>query len=139
MAEQTYVEINKSRIKDIFDGKFKANATKAMDTGLAVAVKNAGKLTLDKPKDKTSKGWSLDCSLESMAPDKTGKLLEGKVSMIISTWPGKSIKAMPSAKASVTIRGADKVTPSAVEDLASALVESAMKAAVKYMESTKPQ
>ena len=139
MADQTYVEINKSRVKDIFESKFKANATKAMDKATEAAVKKAGKLTLDKPKDKGSKGWSLDCSLESMAPDKAGKMLDGKVSMIISTWPGKSIKAMPSAKASITIRGADKITAADVEDLASALVESAMKSAVKYMGGTKPQ
>ncbi len=139
MADQTYVEINKSVVKGIFESKFKANATKAMDKAAEAAVKKAGKLTLDKPKDKGSKGWSLDCSLESMAPDKAGKLLEGKVSMIISTWPGKSIKAMPSAKAPIAIKGADKVTAADVEDLASALVESAMKAAVKYMEGTKPQ
>jgi hypothetical protein len=139
MADQTYVEITKSGVKDIFESKFKANATKAMDKAAEAAVKKAGKLTLDKPKDKGSKGWSLDCSLESMAPDKAGKLLEGKVSMVVSTWPGKAIKAMPSAKASITIKGAEKVTAADVEDLASALVESAMKSAVKYMEGTKPQ
>ena len=139
MAEQTYVEIAKSAVKDIFESKFKANATKAMEKAAEAAVKKAAKLTLDKPKDKGTKGWSLDCSLESMAPDKAGKLLEGKVSMVVSTWPGRSVKAMPSAKASITIRGADKVAAGDVEDLAGALVESAMKAAVKFMEGTKPE
>jgi hypothetical protein len=31
MAAQTYVEIAKSAVKDIFDSKFKANAVKAME------------------------------------------------------------------------------------------------------------
>lgn len=138
-ADQTYVEIVKGAVKDIFDNKFKANAVKAMDKAAEAAVKKSGKLTLDKPKEKGAKGWSLDSSLESMAPDKAGKLLEGKVSMVVSTWPGKSVKAMPSAKASITIKGADKVTAADVEDLAGALVESAMKAAVKFMEGSKPE
>jgi hypothetical protein len=141
MADKTYVyvEIGRSTVKEIFESKFKANANKAMDKATEAVVKKAGKLTLDKPKDKGSKGWSLDCSLEFMAPDKAGKLLEGKVSMFVSTWPGKSVKAMPSAAASITIRGADKVTAADVEDLAIALVESAMRPAVKFMEGTKPQ
>ena len=139
MANETYVEISRSAVKDIFESRFKANATKAMDKAAEAAVKKAGKLTLDKPKDKGTRGWSVDGSLESMAPDKAGKLLEGKVSMFISTWPGKSVKAMPSASASITIKGADKVTAADVEDLASALAESAMRTAVRFMEGTKPQ
>jgi len=139
MANETYVEITRSAVKDIFESSFKANATKAMDKAAEAAVKKAGKLTLDKPKDKGTKGWSVDGSLESMAPDKAGKLLEGKVSMFVSTWPGKSVKAMPSASASITIKGADKVTAADVEDLAGALAESAMRTAVRFMEGTKPQ
>jgi hypothetical protein len=139
MANETYVEITKSAVKDIFESRFKANAIKAMDKAAEAAVKRAGKLTLDKPRDKGTKGWSVDGSLESMAPDKAGKMLAGKVSMFVSTWPSKSVKAMPSASASITIRGADQVTAADVEDLASALAESAMRTAVKFMEGTRPQ
>ena len=138
MAAQTYVEIAKSAVKDIFDSKFKANAVKAMGSAAEASVDKNGKLTRTKPKEKGAKGWSVDCSLESMAPDKAGKLLEGKVSMFVSTWPNKVVKAMPSAKAVIPIRSADKVSAGEIEDLAGMLAGSAMKAAVKFMESTTP-
>jgi hypothetical protein len=85
-----------------------------------------------------AKGWSLDGSLVSLAPDKSGKKLEGKVSMSISTWPGKSIKAMPSGTAAMSIPGADKIDSGDVEAIAAGAVESAMKSATKYMESNAP-
>jgi len=138
MAGQTYVEIAKSAVKDIFDSKFKANAVKAMEKAAEASVDKASKLTLTKPKEKGAKGWSVDCSLESMAPDKSGKQLEGKVSMFVSTWPNRSVKAMPSATAKIPIRSADEVSAADVEDLAGALAASAMKTAVKFMESTTP-
>ena len=138
-AEQTYVQLAKPAVARIFDDKFKAGAIKAMEKALAAAVKKASGLTLDAPKEKGAKGWSLDTSLVSMAPDAAGKMLEGNVSMSVSTWPGKSIKAMPSAKAKISIRGADKVGAADVEDLAGALVDSAMESAVKFMKNNQPQ
>ena len=133
---KTYVQVNKFAVKDIFDAKFKAKAVTAMQKACEDAIK--GKLTTDTPKDKAAKGWSLDGSLVSLAPDKSGKKLEGKVSMSISTWPGKSIKAMPSGTAAMSIPGADKIDSGDVEAIAGAAVESAMKSATKYMESNAP-
>ena len=132
----TYVQVNKFAVKDIFDAKHKARAITAMQKACEGAIK--GKLTTDAPKDKGAKGWSLDGSLVSLAPDKAGKKLEGKVSMSISTWPGKSIKAMPSGTASMDIPGPDKVGAGDVEAIAEACVQSAMKSATKYMESNTP-
>ncbi len=132
----TYVQINKFAVKDIFDDKYKARAIAAMQKAAEKAIK--GKLTADAPKEKGAKGWSLDGSLVSMAPDKAGKKLEGKVSMAISTWPGKSVKAMPAGSAATTIAGADKIDAGDVEAIAAAAVESAMKSAVGYMESHTP-
>ena len=132
----TYVQVNKFAVKDIFDAKHKARAITAMQKACEGAIK--GKLTTDAPKDKGAKGWSLDGSLVSLAPDKAGKKLEGKVSMSISTWPGKSIKAMPSGTASMDIPGPDKVGSGDVEAIAEACVQSAMKSATKYMESNTP-
>ena len=132
----TYVQVNKFAVKDIFDAKHKAKAITAMQKACEGAIK--GKLTTDAPKDKGAKGWSLDGSLVSLAPDKAGKKLEGKVSMSISTWPGKSIKAMPSGTASMDIPGPDKVGSGDVEAIAEACVQSAMKSATKYMESNTP-
>ena len=131
-----YVQVNKFAVKDIFDAKYKAKAITAMQKAAENAVK--GKLTTEAPKDKGAKGWSLDGSLVSLAPDKAGKKLEAKVAMSISTWPGKSIKAMPSGTAAMAIQSADKVDAGDVEAVAEGAVESAMKSATKYMESTTP-
>jgi hypothetical protein len=133
---KTYVQVNKFAVKDIFDAKYKAKAVTAMQKACEDAIK--GKLTTDAPKDKGAKGWSLDGSLVSLAPDKAGKKLEGKVAMSISTWPGKSIKAMPSGTAAMAIQSADKVDSGDVEAIAAAAVESAMKSATKYMEGNAP-
>ena len=106
MAEaKIYVQVNKFAVKDIFDAKHKAKAITVMQKAAESAIK--GKLTTDAPKDKGAKGWSLDGSLVSLGPDMSGKKLEAKVSMSISTWPGKSIKAMPSGTAAVISDSSD--------------------------------
>lgn len=133
---KTYVQVNKFAVKDIFDPKHKTKAVTVMQKAAESAIK--GKLTTDPPKEKGAKGWSLDGSLVSLAPDKAGKKLEAKVSMSISTWPGKSIKAMPSGTAAMAIGGADKIVSGDVEAVAEAAVQSAMRSATKYMESTAP-
>lgn len=132
----TYVQVNKFAVKDIFDAKYKTRVVTVMQKATEKAIK--GKLTTDAPKDKGAKGYSLDGSLVSLTPDKAGKKLEGKVSMTISTWPGKSIKAMPSGSAATTIPSADKIDAGDVDAIVAAAVDSAMKSAVKYMESTPP-
>ena len=132
----TYVQVNKFAVKDIFDDKFKAKAITFMQKTCEAAIK--GELTKDAPKDKGAKGWSLDGSLVSLGPDKTGKKLEGKVSMAISTWPGKSIKAMPSASGSTGIQGADKIDWSDVEAILEYTVDKATDTAIKYMKSNAP-
>jgi hypothetical protein len=134
----TYVQINKFAVKDIFDAKFKAQAITEMQKAALKAVKAKSALTPDAPKDKGAKGWSLDCSLVKLGPDKDGKKLSGEVSMAISTWPGKSIKAMPIGKASTTIASVDKIDAGDVGAIATAAVEGAMEQAVKYMLATKP-
>jgi hypothetical protein len=58
--------------------------------------------------------------------------------MAISTWPGHSIKAMPTGKASLEIEDAAKVDAGDVQALAEALVDGAMKEATKYMEKNPP-
>jgi hypothetical protein len=134
---KTYVDIAKMSVKDAFDAKYKASLPKVMQKAAEAAVKKSSSLTLDTPKDKSATGFSIDGSLVSIGPDKAGKKLEGKFSAAISTWPGKSIKAMPSSNASMAIPGPDKIDAGDVEALAENLVESAMKEAVKYMEKNK--
>jgi hypothetical protein len=132
----TYVQVNRFAVKDIFDAKYKTRVVAVMKKATEKAIK--GKLTTDAPKDKSAKGYSLDGSLVSLAPDKVGKKFEGNVSMTISTWPGKSVKAMPSGSAATTIPSADKIDAGDVDAIVAAAVDSAMKSAVKYMESTPP-
>ena len=135
---KTYVDIAKMSVKDAFDAKYKASLPKVMQKAAEAAVKKSSSLTLDTPKDKGATGFSIDGSLVSIGPDKAGKKLEGKFSAAISTWPGKSIKAMPSGTAAMAIPSADKVDSGDVEAIAAAAVESAMKSATKYMESNAP-
>jgi hypothetical protein len=135
---RTYVQINKFAVADIFDAKHKSRMPALLLKAAESAVKGSGKLTLEAPKEKGAKGYSLDGSLENLAPDAAGKKLQGKVSMSISTWPGKSIKAMPTGNASTAIRSADKIDAGDVDAIAEGAVESAMKSAISYMEKNAP-
>ncbi len=135
---KTYVDIEKMIVKDVFDPKYKNSLPPIMQKAAERAVKSSGKLTLDQPKDKGAKGYSLDGSLVSLGPDKSGKQLQGECSMTISTWPGRSIKAMPSSKAGLAIDDPDKIAAADVQALAEAVVEGAMKEATKYMEKNAP-
>jgi len=134
MAGKTYVQINKFAVKDIFDDKYKSRVIGVMQKAAEAAVKKSGKLTLDAPKEKGATGFSLDGSLVSMGPDKSGKKLEGTVSMSISTWPGKSIKSMPAGNAATRVPSVDKIDAGDVDAIAKAAVESAMESGVPYME-----
>jgi len=135
---KTYVDIEKMVVKDVFDSKYKSSLPQIMQKAAEKAVKSSSKLTLDQPKDKGAKGYSLDGSLVSLGPDKSGKQLQGEFSMAISTWPGRSIKAMPSGKAGLAIEDPGKIAAADVQAVAEAVVEAAMNAATKYMEKNAP-
>lgn len=137
-APKTYVDIEKMVVKDVFDSKYKSSLPQIMQKAAEKAVKSSGKLTLDQPKDKGAKGYSLDGSLVSLGPDKSGKQLQGECSMAISTWPGRSIKAMPNGKAGLAITDPSKIAAADVQAVAEAVVEAAMNAATKYMEKNAP-
>ena len=135
---KTYVDIEKMVVKDVFDSKYKSSLPQIMQKAAEKTVKSSGKLTLDQPKDKGAKGYTIDGSLVSLGPDKSGKQLQGECSMAISTWPGKSIKAMPSGKAGLAIDDPGKIAAADVQAVAEAVVEAAMNAATKYMEKNTP-
>ena len=133
-----YVNVNTFAIKDIFDAKHKSRVQALMTKTAEQAVKGSSKLTLDVPKEKGAKGWSLDSSLVSLGPDKAGKKFGADVSMSISTWPGKSMKSFPTGYGGFAIESADeKISPSDVDQVAVKAVTEAMKTAIKYMETTK--
>ena len=135
---KTYVEVRKMAVKDVFDDKYKSSIPAILKKVAEKAIKGDGKLTLDAPKDKGAKGWTLDGTLVSLGPDKAGKKLAGEVSLVISTWPGKSIKAMPGGKAAIGIDGPDKIAAGDVQALVEALMSSAMDTATGYMEKNAP-
>ena len=129
-----YVQVNTFAIKDIFDSKHKSRVQALMTKTAEQAVKGSSKLTLDAPKEKGAKGWSLDSSLVSLGPDKAGK----KFGANVSTWPGKSMKSFPTGYGGFAIESADdKISPGDVDQVAVTAVKEATKTAVKYMESTK--
>jgi hypothetical protein len=109
-----------------------------MTTAAEAAVKKSGKLSLDKPKDKGAKGWNVIGSLVSLGPSKDCKKLGAKVSLAVATWPGKSIKAMPSSEVAFTSEPG-VISASDVDELAKSAVADAMQSAVKFMESKKPE
>ncbi len=137
-SAKTYVNIQKFAVKDVFDAKYKSSLPSIMQKCAEKEVKASGKLTLDEPKDKGAKGYTLDGSLVSLGPDKTGKKLQGECSISISTWPGRSIKAMPTGKAAVAIDDPAKIDAGDVQAVAVACVEGAMQEATKYMEKNAP-
>jgi hypothetical protein len=136
---KTYVEISKFSVKEIFDDKHKSRVINLMTTAAEAVVKKAGKLSLDKPKDKGAKGWNVVGSLVSLGPSKDGKKFGAKVSLVVATWPGKSIKAMPSAEAAFASEPSDKISASDVDEVAKRSAADAMQSAVKFMESNKPE
>ncbi|HLY55027.1 MAG TPA: hypothetical protein VKS60_05690 [Stellaceae bacterium] len=135
---RTYVQVSKFAVKDLFDPQYKAKLPGIMENCAEKVVKKSAKLTLDQPKDKGAKGYTLDGSLVSLGPDKTGKKLGAQVSLAISTWPGKSIKAMPSGGGALPIDDISKVDAGDVQAVVEGAVASAMAEAVKYMEKTPP-
>jgi hypothetical protein len=134
-----YVELSKFSVKDIFDDKHKSRVVDLMTSTAEAAVKKSGKLTVDKPKDKAAKGWAVLGSLVSLGPDKSGKKFAAKVSLTVTTWPGKSIKAMPSGEAGFAIEPGEKVSPGDVDQVAKGAAAEAMKTAISHMESKKPE
>ena len=136
---KTYVEISKFSVKEIFDDKHKSRVINLMTTAAEAVVKKSSKLSLDKPKDKGAKGWSVIGSLVSLGPSKDCKKFGAKVSLTVATWPGMSIKAMPSSELSFASQPGGNVSPSDVDEIAKRAVSDAMQSAVKFMESKKPE
>lgn len=134
---KTYVNIEKLAVKDVFDSKYKTSLLPIIQKAAEKAVK-ASKLTTDEPKEKGAKGYTLDGTIVSLGPDKSGKNLKGECSLVISTWPGKSVKAMPSGNAAIGIDDPAKIDAGDVEAVAEAAVKSAMESATKYMEKNAP-
>ncbi|MDQ2929110.1 MAG: hypothetical protein M3R22_13295 [Pseudomonadota bacterium] len=130
----TNVLINKFAVKSIFDSKYKSDAADAMKAAAADAL--SSKLKLVSKIDKGTKGYTIDGSLVSLAPDKAGKMLEAVCSLAISNDHGIQATAKGSAAAPIT--SVAKLDKDDVKAAVVAAVGSGMKSAVKYMEGTPP-
>jgi hypothetical protein len=136
---KTYVEVLKFAVKDIFDDKYKSRVIDLMTKTAEAAVDRAGGLSTDKPKEKGAKGWSVSGSLVSLGPDKSGKKFGAEVSVVVSTWPGKSMKSFPSGSAAFATSPGDKISVGDVDTVAKGAVAEAMKTAVKFMTDKQPE
>ena len=130
----TYVEIDRVTVKEVFDDKYKASLAKTAEQAMQAAIK--GKLTKDKPKDKTTRGYSLSLSV-FMTLDEKSKKLAGKCEVLINFWPQKALHAKASGSASTQVDPA-KVDKGDVEAVMDAVMKQAVTTAVKHMESTTP-
>jgi hypothetical protein len=132
---KTYVDVPRFAVARI-DPKHQGRVVDLMTRTAIAAVKSSGKLTLDKSRD--GKGWRLLGSLASIGPDKSGRKFAAEVSMSIFELPRKTLKAMPRGTAAFAIDSPDAVRPGDFDAVAEAAVDSALKSALKFMESNAP-
>lgn len=130
----TYVEIDRVTVKEVFDDKYKALLAKSAEQAMQAAIK--GKLTKDKPKDKTTRGYSLTLNV-FMTLDEKSKKLSGKCEILINLWPQKALHANAKGSAAIQVDPA-KVDKGDVEAVMDAVMKQAITTAVKHMESNAP-
>lgn len=139
MADMVYVEVSKFTVGKIFDDKQKSRVVDLATKIATAAVKGSSKLTLDTPKDKDAKGWSLIGAITSLGPDKSGKKFAAAVSVTVTTWPGKAIKSMVTGEGSFAIEPDEKVSAGDADQVVTKATQEAMKSAVSFMTSKKPE
>src|SRR5262249_61017645 len=105
MADKTYVEVDTIAIKEVFDGKYKSTLPKRMTPAIEKAIDRSSKLTTKPPADKKAEGFYLTGSLSLKQTDKG---IEAKLSMVLATWPKKSIFGSASSAASTEVANPDK-------------------------------
>jgi hypothetical protein len=139
MADKTHVEVEKFTADGDVDSKFKSKAIASMTKAAEAAIEASGSLTLDAPKQKGAKGWSLIGNLVSLGPDKAGKTFQAVISFGVSTWPVRSMKSFPTTKGGFPIASADeKISLGDVDQVVTRTVKDAMKTIVGYMENATP-
>jgi hypothetical protein len=113
MAGKTYVCVAPIKVTAVFDSKYKSPLAKRMTAAFEKAIKSSSKLTTKPPADKKAEGFYLTGSLSLK---KTDKGIEAKLSMVLATWPKKSMFAMPNFEASTEVANPDKKDVDAVID-----------------------
>jgi hypothetical protein len=134
-----YVEVSKFTVKDIFDSKHKTRVIELMAATAEACVKKAGKLGSDKPKDKDIKGWTVIGNLLSLGPDGGGTKFTASISVIVATWPDKSIKSTVRTNGSLGIKKGEELPDKEIDRLVKSVTTGAMTDAVKFMEGETPE
>src|SRR5262245_12936653 len=105
-GEKAYVKVDEFAVDDVFDKKYKASSAlkKAMTTAAENAVDSSSKLTTTPPKKgSNAPQFYLTGTLSKLTKEPRGKkeLLEAKITMVVGTWPDKSMFAFPNGGAEV--------------------------------------
>jgi hypothetical protein len=59
--------------------------------------------------------------------------------LVVATWPGESIKAIPGGEAAFALEPGDEISAGDVDEVAKSAVAQTMQSAMKFMESKKPE
>src|SRR5262245_15003350 len=100
MPDKMYVKVDPIAIKDTFDNKYKSSVPKRITEAFETAIDRSSKLTTDPPKDKKTEGLFLTGSLSLK---KTDDGIEAKLSMVLATWPKKSMFATANSSAATEV------------------------------------
>jgi hypothetical protein len=126
MAGKTYVCVAPIKVAAAFDSKYKSPLAKRMTAAFEKAIKSSSKLTTTKK----AQGFYLTGSLSLK---KTGKKIEAKLSMVLATWPEKSMFAMPNFEASTEVADPAKIDKD-VDAVIDALLGDARVQVIKLLE-----
>ena len=130
MPDKMYVNVDPISFKDTFDDKYKSSLPKRITAAFEKAIDRSSKLTTKPPADKKAEGFYLTGSL---SVKKTDKGIEAKLSMVLATWPKKSIFGSANSEASTEVANPDKVDRE-VDAVIDALLDDAQTQVVKTFE-----
>jgi hypothetical protein len=130
MADKMYVNVDTIGVKETFDGKYKSSLPKRMTEAFAKAIDRSSKLTTKPPADKKAEGLYLSGSLSLKQTDQG---VEAKLSMVIATWPKKTMFGTANSNASTKVANPDKIDKD-VDAVIDGLLEDAVPKVVKEFE-----
>ena len=130
MSDKTYVCVDPIAIKDTFDSKYKSTLPKRVTAAFEKAIDRSSKLTTKPPADKKAEGFYLTGTLSLK---KTDKGIEAKLSMVLASWPKKSIFGTANSEASTEVANPAKIDKD-VDAVIDALLDDVLTKVVKEFE-----
>ena len=130
MPDKTYVNVDTIAIKDSFDAKYKSSLPKRIGTAFEKAIDRSSKLTTKEPSDKKAEGLYLTGSLSLKRTDKG---VSAKLSMVLATWPKKSMFGTANSEASTEVGNPNKIDKD-VDAVIDALLDDLQSKVVKEFE-----